>query len=49
MAAATTLPTHSKAHLASLKVADLKKLAAGAGVKGAGKMKKAQLVEALLM
>ncbi len=40
---------HSKADLATLKVVDLKKLAAEAGVKGASKLKKAELVEALLL
>ena len=48
-AASSPAPAHSKAPLASLKVADLKKLAAEAGVKGASKLRKADLVEALLV
>ena len=46
--AAASATTHSKAELEALKVTDLKKLAAEAGLKGASKLKKADLVEALL-
>jgi hypothetical protein len=46
--AAAAAPHHSKSELAALKVSDLKKMAADVGVKGASKLKKADLVAALL-